>query len=643
MKETLGQKYIDPRKAEDLIRRLAPDGYKIWQPERGRHLFLGPTIAERDVDRIVEGHKALKREDVRQLLVMGGPREQWIVPENVAEELDNFQPIRSSDPVDKRWVQLQQAWKQWVLINPTRAIKYNFNNMSGDLDIALAYDPAIVTKYARQAAKDLWAFKKGEASDEVAEEMLALTKKGVIGSGFRMTEIADITEAGAFRFLMEGDLNPIQKGIDWYWEKARDLTDWRENILRVAANRYFMDKLKEEPQGIYAASRKTEIDAIDNREDKAAKLARELIGDYGNISMAGQWLRRHMMPFYSWIEINAPRYARLLANAKHEGQGGKRGRQMSAVALKKGSMAMLKMNILFAFVSLFNHLFFPDEEKEMRERSRNQHLILGRRDDGTIRSIRMEGALADALEWFNLQDYPSDVADLIQDKKDIEEMAWEAGKAPIDRTINSLEPVLKTGMEVAFGRSAFPSIFREGKGFNFSSRVIRDRPEHIFRVISPLDRLYNMVTGKPHRPHTNPVDTVLEMLLLYNTDPGEAAHWQTKQLVSEWQMERGKEPVNFGTTRKSTALYYWKKAMQWGDEKAAEKWKKEYFERGGTLRGIQQSLDRSAPLGGVALKDRGAFLKSLSESDREMVKMAQEWYNRWAKAGANRTPRRRKN
>jgi hypothetical protein len=134
---------------------LMPEGYRIWQPERGTHFFHALTITERTMDKILSGEKDFEEADVRRMLVMGGPKQQWVIPTELAQTLDNFGQRGTERILEKVWVGAQSGWKQWVLLNPKRIIKYNLNNQSGDLDIVIAYDPAIL-KEAWRAGKDLW-------------------------------------------------------------------------------------------------------------------------------------------------------------------------------------------------------------------------------------------------------------------------------------------------------------------------------------------------------------------------------------------------------------------------------------------------------------------------------------------------------
>ena len=54
---------------------------------------------------------------------------------------------------------------------------------------------------------------------------------------------------------------------------------------------------------------------------ESGMLARTLVGDYGAVSHYGQGLRNKVIPFYSWMEVNAKRYGQLIKNAFDQGIG----------------------------------------------------------------------------------------------------------------------------------------------------------------------------------------------------------------------------------------------------------------------------------------------------------------------------------
>lgn len=613
---------------EDFI----PETHTVWQPTKGNHFFPALTIAERTLNKIFGGTKQFEEADVRQILTLGGKREQWVLPKEIAKTLDDFQPVRDEGPVDNLWVQMQSSWKQWVLLNPLRALKYNLNNLSGDLDIALAYDPRILRHYY-SAARALWSYQiRGLGNAALKAEVQDALKRGVVDSGISIAEIPDINRTGAFRTLTSDDPNVIQKGIQAYWSGVKGFTTWRENTLRLAAFRHFKGQIAK-GKTVYGASTKSQIDAIKDPEDRAAKLARELIGDYGSVSVAGQWIRRHLIPFYSWTEINAPRYARLMRNLPDEGRSsGRAGASKAAgTAARTAAKALglaVKASTLFILAQIWNHQMFPDEEKKLRREGRENHIILGTNDDGSIRTLRVQGALADALEWFGASDYPSDIRDVASGKSSVQAKVAQAPKEAANKIIQGLEPFTKTIMELALGRSAYPSIFREGPGFQMQGRPIRDRGEYAARVFS-LDSLYRRVTGRPRPKSSGGVAAIVDGVVTYRTDPGEAAYWEIRGKVMDWAQDRGREfSLGADPTERGNALYYFKQATKWADEKAAKKWLAEYQRLGGTEKGMEQSIRMGHPLGMIKRDDWQAFVDSLSPEDKEALKMSAEWYKR---------------
>ncbi|MGE0161346.1 MAG: strawberry notch C-terminal domain-containing protein [Gemmatimonadales bacterium] len=630
----LGKDYID-WKDPGALARLRP-GYRAWQPEKGNHFFMGNTIEEQALQRVLAGSEQLTEKMVRQMLVVGGPKETWIVPDGVAVTLERFNEFMDELP-DQAWRSIISSWKQWTLLNPARVLKYNLNNMSGDLDIVMAYDPKIAGKYLRRAVSEL---RKGK-SPLITEAR----KLGVVDSGFSIAEVKDISDTGIFKALTNEDGNAFQRFVDGYWDNVRGATTFRENMLRLASFMYFREQL-EEGKTLYGASHQSEIDAIAEKRDRAAKLARELIGDYGNISHAGRWLRTHMFPFYSWMEINAPRYVRLAQNASVDeamSRGGLAAAGAKKVATSTGAL-MLRANILFAMVALWNRLaremwdLDDDEVKDIQ--ARGVQVILGRTDDGNVHTIGFNGALGDFLEWMNLQDAPQDLRDLLADKKDLLDMAGEAVKAPIERLVNAMEPVTKTIFEVALGGSTYPTFFEEGSSFAIRPRMVRDPLEHIASSVS-LAGLYRRVTGRPVRGDN--LDAV-SGLVVYQHDPDEASYWSARGLAQDWLEEQGSAGGGGGRpTRRDNALYYYKTALRWGDEDAATKWRERYFELGGTDRGMAQSIRMSHPLGLVSQEKRSAFLESLDAEDRQLVERAVAWHSSvYGPVGAQTsTPERR--
>lgn len=587
---------------------MIPKDYTIWQPERGNHFFWANTLTEKALEKFLKGEKLLTEEDFREVLAMGGKRKQWVIPKRLAETLDNFVP--GKDHTAEKFIGAGMAkWKQWTLFNPMRNIVYELNNLSGDADISFAVDPGIF-KNAPLAATEL---RKNILQKKApTEEINFLIRQGVIDSGFSVQELPDLKGQQFFRVISGESPNLIKR----YWDTVLDFNRWREGVLRYAAYKRALERL-DSGEKIYWTSKRAEIDGmrkdpnVTNKEI-AAKLAREAIGDYGNISYAGQWIRSKLIPFYSWMEINAPRYVRLFQNAPYE--GGSRAR-VAATTGKRTAMLGAKVAAFYTLANLWNKTFFPEEEEELGYARNQMHLILGKGEDGTIRTMRLQGAFSDALDWFGAGDVWQDVEDVAEGRASVKDVAIESGKAPVNRVVNAATPMWKTVAEFAMNRQLYPDAF--------NPRPIRDRAGHVARTFS-MGTIYDYLTSKPQRPGTwNALS-----LATYATDPGEAAYMTSRQMVSDWLKEHNTESPSLTPTEKSNALYYYKQALKYKNEKLAEHWKEQYLKLGGKSEGLKQSITKSDPLEALPKNKRGAFRESLSPAEKEILEKAREWYRR---------------
>jgi len=326
-------------------------------------------------------------------------------------------------------------------------------------------------------------------------------------------------------------------------------------------------------------------------------------------------------------EINAPRYVYMLRNLKHEdGADGSR-RRMTAVAGRKmlagGAKFVIRAGLLYGAVMLYNAIVWPDEEERLGEMGRQQlHLILGRREDGSIVTLRFQGALSDALAWFDGEDLPKDIADVVKGRRTLQEKLIDIPKAILNRIVQGFRPDIKVAAEVGFGQASFPDVTRP--------RPIYDTAEHILRTFS-LDAPYRWIAGKPKRGGSTAgmLFQDIQKMLLYEADPSEQAYYDIRRMVNEWNEKRGKEPTYGGSpNRKGKALYYYKQALRYGDFKAAEKYLSKYQALGGNWKGLHQSIRMAHPLAGVKQELRYNFRKGLSEAEEATLQRALEFYRK---------------
>ena len=616
VEETLGKDYV-------AWQDQSPEDYTAWQPVRGNYFFPALTLGERAAEAIMAGERELMHTDLREALMLGGPRETWAIPEGLAVTMDRFGAERAEGPIDKAWTRLLGYVKTWFLLSPRRLLTYNFNNLVGDADGTFVY-PGI-QRFAPQAARDLWDYMVRQSADPaLTAELQEALRRRVLDSGITLTEIPDLNQLPEFAKLRDADPIGFMKLVSTYFRHARLLTTWRENTLRLAAYRYFQDRMARGDVPL-AASDPRILRAQKNPKDRAAMLARDLVGDYGNISTAGTFVRQRAILFYSWLEVNAKRYFWLFRNIPQEGAGASRAARIGAAlgarvaigtALRAAWVAAA-VHVFFALTNAWNYLMFPDEEDELRKQGRRMHLILGRREDGTIIAVRIEGAWADMLKWIGLDDAPADVQDVLAGEASLGDKFVDAMKAPVERVVNSLEPISKTVLELASGRSFFPSVF--------NPRPIRDKVEYVARL-AQVEWLYQKVTDRPI-PRGRPLGGMVPAL---QTDTGEAAYYHVRELAGQYLERQGKGGRGAtDPTERDNALYYWRKSLAWGEAERAERWRQRYLELGGTPAGMRQSLRRAAPLGFMSRVDRARFVSTLSEEDRRALEMADQWYRGW--------------
>ncbi|HOD33922.1 MAG TPA: hypothetical protein PKO12_10610, partial [Holophaga sp.] len=195
--DAMTAKEIEAALGEDAVswKDLLPEGYTLWQPVKGNHFYPALSVSEKVLDEFLEGERDLAQEDFHKVMALGTKKKQWAIPEALATQLDHFTD-RDGSAFGNAWVGLQSTWKQWQLISPFRIIRYSLNNMMGDLDIAMSYDPRIVTRHFAQAARDMWRYQVTHtASPELRKEIQEAIKAGVVESGITLAEIPDIDKA----------------------------------------------------------------------------------------------------------------------------------------------------------------------------------------------------------------------------------------------------------------------------------------------------------------------------------------------------------------------------------------------------------------------------------------------------------------
>ena len=686
VREALGKRYISDADLGSAIKQLSRqgieefDGHAMYQRNPGRLLRKATVMPEDIVDNLDDivdkaitsgqmknlGMTADELQSMRSRLsegmVLGGLKKQMVLPEGIVNTLENHfsQTGTGSKHLDVSLQvveQVQTGMKAMMLISPTRWATYNFNNQTGDLAGLIAARGLRLVKYAF-SERGLANFKKAftELFDVMAlrkqmgGDFLEAMERGVMTAGWAGEEVArfrnmNFSEAKAKKWTA-GILKKT-------WNALQGSTELRESLLRYWSYLAYKDQIFDAAGKIegmdwsniehrkkvlgevgYGAGVRKYMDGIPDPVDLAAYMSRNDLGDYGDVSISGEKLRRYAIWFYSWKEINMRRFGRIINNSFYDAEGAidwKRGTAKAAgITAYKAAALIARAGVFYALGAAWNRAFFPDEEEELRGLDRRRfHIIIGKDEDGSVRTLPFAGILGDIQELGGFDEMI---------------MAWEAveagretwqgfaarwlegvGKGSVNWSISGLNPLAKVPMELAGKKTWYPDFFNK--------RPIRDPWEHVFRSVGS-EKVYQLVTKKPMM-HNNlwPIGPLAASLSAFRYQhPGSMSYYKIKGLAYDWKEQSTGDSGRMQTeyTEKDNALFYYRLALKFDDKRAQEKYRKILDDLGVKSRSIRDMRNRAHPLAMFSSKQKREFRKTLTPAELRVLDDAVKyWKDTW--------------
>jgi GGDEF domain-containing protein/ParB-like chromosome segregation protein Spo0J len=646
------RKFIKERLGKDFVtwRDLIPEGYTAWQPREGTSFYFTNSIPQQVAEKLYEGAAkeiGISEEQLRQVLARGSRFREMVLPGELASTLDNLRPPRVEGPLGNIPKYAINKWKQWQLLNPARALKYNLRNLSGDAEAVFIGNPSSF-KRLPQAISELYDFIKDHKKTPTLRKWI---DRGGIESMLQAQEMGEINSLEMFKNLYEkqktGSLKQYPEKL-WqgYWKTMRVSTDFREALLRYASFLDYLEQVKRgKPPKNFGASLPDEVMALTDAHDRAFKLSNDLLGAYDDISALGQFLRAHL-PFYSFQEVNARRYYRFLRNSLNEagigggnGDGGN-GRTSNGYSdgdgawrafenvVGKGARAtpfmayrigkvLLKMAAATAALTAWNYAFFPKEEDELpKDVQDSRHIIFGHHK-GQIYALPRLGLLDDMLDWFGVDTPSRNLKDYLNGHKSAKDVALNILEGTPNKIAQMLSPVYKLPAELAFKKSTFPSLF--------NPRPIADRAKYLMQQFS-LGYLYDKATGKP----TMGIGHNALSMFVNEYDAGASAYYDILSMKRDYLQKLGKSVGDdYALSPKAEALRSLKAAIRFGDKTAYDRYAKKYMMLGGDEDALQKSLERLQPLSGMSEDEQEGFVASLSRQERLQLQLAYDYYSKY--------------
>lgn len=604
----------------DLLRARG-DKLASYQIIPGNVFYPTYTVPERIAEAALDGAaQSVSAADVRQVLALGGPKKINIFPVELVKQLQAADKPAQESAIGRWSRQTMNVWKAFAVLNPHNAIGYQIRNASGDLDAVLGGAPGVLP-YMGQAMKELWDY-HGQSKLELSDSLREARNHGVIGSGLATDEIPSAKDLGLLgRFY--SSTRPKWNLVAQAWETVRTFNSFREDALRYAAYLHYKSELDNQyfrEGGHFGGADEATVKAVEKvlgKEAAAAHLARNLLGDYGNLTVGGQTIRQHLLPFYAYMETNFKRYVQFMRNA------GEWANKQPGVLRKAAylTVAAASMGLLTAALHLYNRLRFPDEEDELTDKQRSAlHVNLGRNPDGSVRIFENVGALGEFMEWFGLNDLLSAIPKVQRGEQTIGETATEMAKAPINKVARSLRPDIQLLRE-ATGYSSFPDAF-EPRRIDFDDALA----EKLFvgEEWKDLKGRWNQ-TGQRARPSKvlvydprtwgNPA-----MFGTKDVQAGEAALNAIYDAVDTFHERKGIDKEPQATSR----FKFMREAVKSDDFETFKEARRYFMKNGGSAKKYADYLKRIDPV--TRLGDRNGeeaeFLKTLSPEQREKLKLA---------------------
>lgn len=651
-----------------------PPGFVFYDAAKKLPLRLGyvldpQTIAQalgialKDGDVVEQMRKlgvdfVVEPEMLQQALV-AGEKQPWVIPKEVAEALDGIldrqkrEEAAARAPVTRRLRQAVALWKLNTLFAPWHYIRYEWGNTMSDIVDKLGGADPGMAKYLPQAFKEVIAFADRK---EATKDVRAAFEQRVLDS-VTFAEVEKVKDSPAFEQLR----SDTQRALATAGNFAKDATfpaipiirllsgaNVRSTVelsrLREATFRYAkfladLDRIRNGQRPVYAGAYWKDVEAEGTPEEKAAFIARRTFGDYGDLSVAGDWLRQNLVPFYSWTEINFRYHANLLRNMAdmiRKGEFGDAAQSARAIA----AWTALRLALPYAAVHLWNTIggamagaWDDDDDLEatLSEADRRRfHIILGKDDRGQTRVVYLPTAFSDVVSWFGGDNAARLLAEYARGEITFErvvgDFAKQIGPDVVNKVAQSTGPVGKGAFIAVSGKQPFPDIT--------NMRSVSGREKWFAVVQTMTDRegtdLLRRAFDNDYYPR--PAGEVAQQLILQirRRDPEQWAFYEVKEKVSDWKERKTGKRFEAGdySAPEAQALRSFRRAVYLGDVDAAERFYTRLLGFGYTSERLKASIRNQHPLAELNEEGRKEFIKGLSRADREQLRRALQYWER---------------
>ena len=647
----------------------APAGYKLPAPADQLPLHPDPqidrdTLARRlgviltdeplqpQLEKLGLKGVKIQPEDIREALA-AGEREYWVVPEKVAEALNGIlrrESNRAEGMLGKPFEMVQAMWKRNILFAPWNYPRYEFNNTMADLEKLMSADPKVYT-YLSQAAKEVRQFiEEGKGTADVR----AAFKLGVLDT-ITASELNDLSALRQFEELQTSKQKLtkqlLRRASTLFVAGPRattDLSRLREATFRYAKFKSDMERMRAGSRPVYAGAYWRDIEAItdttpganDAMYKKAAEISLATFGDYHNISVLGNELRRYLVPFYSWTEINFRYHANLLHNLADMTAAGELSKAEATKSVAKAAATfstraatavLLRLALPYVAVALWNGSGWRRdlEDTLSDEDKRRFHIIVGKDKNGRTMVVYAQTALGDIAKWFSGQEAARLTMDLVKGRTNLGTAAAEwSSKFPRDFANNvwQVGPITRAFIAGALRKSTFPDVTdaRTIPANEVKWAVLGQMTDQVTAEI------IRRAADKDYLASKDVKDWAQQIVLqVRRRDPEQWAFFDIKDQAARFlEQKTGTKRDTQYDAPDQQVLRNFRRAIYRGDVENALRFYDRLLELGYTSERFKSSIQAQDPLAALPKDQRREFVEALSPADRYQLQQAYRYYVR---------------
>jgi len=250
------QSVNDAREAQGFERDvkwqdLVPGDHELWQGRKGRafqKVFTIPEEKALEILQAIDYGDVVFPDEVKSRLAVGMKYQEVAIPKAVVKTLDNLSG-ETTHGAAKTPAEIQNAWKQWHLLSPGRAIKYNVRNLSGDAEATFVGNPRSFLRVPG-AVRELYNYYR---NGTMTPEFRDWFERGGLQSTLQAQEMGNLKGLdqlkGFFdrtqRTAVGAATDLVMAPFKAYWRAVRIPTDMRESILRYANYREYLQQMTE--------------------------------------------------------------------------------------------------------------------------------------------------------------------------------------------------------------------------------------------------------------------------------------------------------------------------------------------------------------------------------------------------------------